>query len=305
MPLLGFSWQSETISVSLNENVDFSGSLIRQAFQSYEQFLNVTFVEETPGAAADVVVARLDEVKVVFPGLEESVGLAVVITDPSETWANVAYVGLETHDSLNNARVAVHEIGHVLGLADNYRADPVDTVMSITNVPWWRPQAQDIEELQALYGPSARDDVIIGGDGDGAISGGDGDDVVYGNRGIDVLFGNTGADTLYGGKDNDHIYGGQNDDWLEGNAGNDRLFGNLGDDLLIGGGGDDFLWGGEGNDTVSAGPGDDIFYGGGGDDVLVVEAGVLAADHIVLTPHGRVNFYGVETVRIGEDDFFF
>ena len=203
MPVHPFRWTQPTLRFSINDNVDFDRALILDAFNSWRGLIDREIVEVPAGSPSEIIVARLDEVQAAFPGHNETIGFAVVITDESNQTARVAYIGLQ-RGTANDARVAVHEVAHVVGLVDTYAADPASTVMSATLVGQAaRPEARDIAEVQAIYGPSPRNDVIHGGSGSGPIKGGAGNDLVYGNQGADVLYGNQGADTLVGGQDDD------------------------------------------------------------------------------------------------------
>lgn len=69
------------------------------------------------------------------------------------------------------------------------------------------------------------------------------------------------------------IFGTILDDTIDGLQGNDQIQGEDGNDLLIGGEGDDTLFGEQGNDTLEGGAGTDQIQGGDGDDVLRGGAG--------------------------------
>jgi hypothetical protein len=75
----------------------------------------------------------------------------------------------------------------------------------------------------------------------------------------DQVFGTVLPDVLDGLAGNDYIDGGR---------GKDQLTGNSGDDVLLGGNAADQLFGGEGNDTLKGDRGDDLIYGGTGNDTL-------------------------------------
>lgn len=215
--------------------------------------------------------------------------------DLSETWSEAA--GTYGNDFF---AVAVHEIGHAIGLS---HADDAQSIM----YPYLGAQtglsAGDIQAIEQLYGPAqvnlqrtgdfaggAGDDVfagsvdgdlILGGGGDDELSGGFGNDQLSGDGGNDLLFGNQGADVISAHDGNDTIYGGQNNDLTYGGFGDDQLFGNLEDYTLFGNQGADFLHGGQGRDSVYGGQGDDVLIGGLGDDFL---EGGLGADTFVFAP---------------------
>ncbi|MCL1467178.1 hypothetical protein [Argonema galeatum] len=91
-----------------------------------------------------------------------------------------------------------------------------------------------------------------------------GDDTIFGTVVSDVINGNAGNDYLLGNAGNDLLRGGANNDILSGEDGNDILFGDKGNDQLTGGSGDDLLIGG---------PGDDDLFGGDGRDRFIFDAG--------------------------------
>lgn len=296
MPVHAFRWAQPVLRYSINGNVDFDRGLILAAVDRWRALIDRDMVEVPPGSPSEIIVARLDEVQAAFPGHSDTAGLAVVITDGAV--ARVAYVGLQRGTS-NDARVAVHELAHALGLADDYPADPSITVMSASLAGQAsRPEARDIAEIQAVYGPSPRNDIIHGGAGSGPIAGGPGADVIYGNQGADILYGNQDSDTLYGGQDDDAVYGGQGGDLIYGNRGSDVLYGNLGDDTLYGGQGDDRIYGGQGDDVILPGLGTDRVWGGLGTDRVIYSGAATIAGNTVSGPGFHHILDGVEIVVI-------
>ena len=105
-------------------------------------------------------------------------------------------------------------------------------------------------------------------------------------------------------------------DIIDGLAGNDQLQGDAGDDLLIGGPGLDILFGGTGNDILNGGQdddqlqgnaGDDLLDGGAGDDTLIGGAGYdryvflgdWGSDFVVdADPDGQLVFSGYEAADL-------
>jgi len=120
---------------------------------------------------------------------------------------------------------------------------------------------------------NARNNLIVGSDGDNTLRGLAGRDTLIGGAGNDLLMGGPGNDLLRGGAGNDVLDGGPGRDTLEGGAGNDLLLGGRGNDLLLGGNGRDTLRGGAGDDTLDGGAGRDVLWGGRGADTFVFAGG--------------------------------
>ena len=214
------------------------------------------------------------------------------------------FVGFPQTPPMDAAWVALHEIGHILGLSHPHQdiygwaGDQSLTVMSYVPAGGAladRPAPLDRAAVHALYGPDRivhADGVGDGGPGYDAVYGNveadtlygyAGDDTMLGGQGSDVLFGGAGADTLCGGRDDDRLYGNRQSDSLFGDLGNDTLYGGQGDDALVGGGGDDWLFGDIGDDTLTGGIGADRFAltpGGGFDRVTDFDPD--AGDRIAL-----------------------
>jgi len=91
--------------------------------------------------------------------------------------------------------------------------------------------------------------------------------------GAERIFGSSAADTIEGLAGDDSLQGAEGDDFLAGNQDDDDLFGQAGNDTLDGGSGDDYLDGGIGDDVLRGGSGTDRIYGNAGRDVFVVAAG--------------------------------
>ena len=119
--------------------------------------------------------------------------------------------------NFNFKTVAIHEIGHAIGLNHSGAAPSIMLPTIDTNTNGL--QLDDIAAAQFVYGAPT-----------------------------------TGYTGTAG---NDTIYGGIGDDTLNGGAGDDRISGRSGADIIIGGDGDDFLDAGTGADTMSGGAGND------------------------------------------------
>lgn len=276
------------------------------AFDRWESVANIDFQQVADGAATQIRLgfSAIDGLGNVV-GQDQS-GYRVTGGDVSqETRSQVSFDSGENW-SVSNGRlasqgllfydVALHEIGHALGL-DHY--DGVAAIMNTyANISLTDLQPSDIDGARALYGPAAASALIVGtagadmlvgsdnADSINALEGADtvlghaGSDLVYGNGGADVIYGNFGADTLFGGQDADALFGGQGDDVVYGNFGADLIYGNFGNDSLFGGLADDSIYGGLGDDTLIGGAGNDVLVGGLGADRFVFGA-ASGADLIV------------------------
>ncbi|MGD1884144.1 MAG: hypothetical protein ACFB11_17765 [Paracoccaceae bacterium] len=85
------------------------------------------------------------------------------------------------------------------------------------------------------------------------------DQTVFGTITDDLIVALAGDDRVQGSEGQDTLLGGQSDD---------TLFGQSGDDLIEGNTENDQLSGGDGEDTLLGGPGADLLFGGAGNDYL-------------------------------------
>ncbi|MFP7571087.1 DUF4214 domain-containing protein [Marivita sp. S2033] len=194
--------------------------------------------------------------------------------------------------------VAVHEIGHILGVGTSGAFD-----RWVSNTSFTGPNAKSVNNGQAIpitpdgghvqngfagdsvsLDPSLIDGTrVLLSQYDKAILADIGYDIAgFSKQGIkpaiatlagERIFGRDVADTIDGLGGNDSLQGGDGNDLLLGNMGNDVLFGQTGNDTLMGGAGDDYLGGGTGNDELRGGGGNDTFYGQGGTDTFVIGKG--------------------------------
>lgn len=284
---------------------------IQDAFCTWEQVANIDFVLVSDSASVDIRLGWH-----AFDGANNTVAQTSYMTsghiytyeeirfDTAENWTtDENYTG---YGYINFYAVALHEIGHALGL--DHTADTGSIMYTyIGNVAGL--SAGDIAGAQAIYGaatggsvtagPTAGNDVLTGtetGDAIAALAGNDsvsglgGNDVLTGNAGNDTIDGGTGNDAIWAGSDDlgaDLIHGGSGNDTIAGGAGSDVIYGDAGTDLLFGGDGNDYVgvglasgftgegpgasntaWGGAGSDTLAGGDTSDLLGGGAGNDLI-------------------------------------
>ena len=230
--------------------------------------------------------------------------------------------------------VALHELGHAVGLKHPFSGSPTltagldtssQTIMSYSGPLQTSFGPLDLQALQAIYGNAANKGSHLSSYGFDAATetvqqvgtaGGDqiigtrADDFISGGGGNDVLFASFGADTVFGGAGNDN---------LSGFDGNDLLLAGAGDDSAYGGDGDDVMYMGEGNDSVTeysstisndvigGGGGNDTIFAGGGDDTVfggVSSASSTSRDY-VSAGDGNDLIFGGRGVAVFENDTLF
>jgi Ca2+-binding RTX toxin-like protein len=200
------------------------------AFQRWAQVANLNFIQTSDSPAVDI---RLGWTAIDGPG--NIAGMAnyaygaggfflpdnVIEFDSSDSWA----LGVDGDYHVINPNgtafriVALHEIGHALGL-DHYFGD-LSVMNPVISASLTDLTQHDINGIWALYGPASSQQTLNGTAGSDNLSGTSGDDVIAGLGGADVLNGQAGNDALYGGDGNDTLFGG---------PGNDALYGGPGDD---------------------------------------------------------------------------
>jgi serralysin len=278
---------------------------VREAFDAWEAVANINFVEVTDSASVDIRLG-FDDIDGKSGTLAQAffsfVGVTIVSStigfDTAENY--VVGEGNVGSGNVNFKTVAIHEIGHAIGISHSSVTPAImqafidDDVNSLQN--------DDIEAAQFLYGAaiggttntgtpttttnngtdgadslvgSSGADILSGGSGADLISGAGGDDIIYGNKETDTIFGNDGNDTIFGGQNNGPETSNngssaqrQGADVLNGGSGNDVIYGNHGGDSITGGDGDDTIFAGQDNDTISGGAGNDFLAGNKNDDLI-------------------------------------
>ncbi|MEM8537836.1 MAG: matrixin family metalloprotease [Pseudomonadota bacterium] len=290
---------------------DFEQALF-DAFDAWAAVAQLTFRQVADGAAADVTMSFTSEnvggfnlgtpfgtvglASSFFNGGPVSNGLGImqsgrIFFDAAETWVASG----NAPNAVSFLGVALHEIGHVLGLGhfdgnmqvmnsrlstDQLQAGDIAGIQQIYGARLTGTNDSDVQNLGngtagAAFDAGAGDDAITGSMGADRITGGAGDDDLMGRDGNDILIDTSGENEIFGGADDDMIVGGRGVLRAEGDSGRDQLIGGIGADTLNGGAGDDVLRGDPysgflfGNDVLEGGTGDDLLEGGGGADVFV------------------------------------
>ena len=207
-------------------------------------------------------------------------------------------------NSIDFISVAIHEIGHALGMTDNSPAPVTNGGLSGYNclqsnggIPIPYSSSGHFEEGfgnnttvmdpitaagRRTY-PSKYDLAWLSDIGYEITPSAELNFVKQGTRAPlsspsdDLYYGTNIRDEYSGMQGNDEIIGDDGDDFLGGNEGEDHLFGGSGNDKLIGGEGNDQLSGDDGDDFLSGNDGEDHLFGGMENDNLI---GGLGNDEI-------------------------
>lgn len=261
-------------------------SAIEESFELWAQYAPLNFVEVDDTGEKSQSNPDAADIRIGYRTIDGSGGTlgeaeltyfgdlaAEVDFDSSDSWATEP-----TDSAFDFLAVAVHEIGHTLGLNHESNKDAVmhpfasDIYSGLGTAFLY---SDDIEGIQALYGKGTGSvapavEAIGAMESNAAfVSGTKVDDVLRGSKRAQTFRGLSGNDQIRAGDGTDTVVGDQGDDQIFGEGGDDELFGNGNDDLLDGGGGNDRLVGGPGNDRLVGGIGDDHLSGRKGRDTLV------------------------------------
>ncbi len=241
---IGPAWSSDTVTWYYTGDQKYAAG-IAQAFERWDQVLDLDFNQASSAGAADITVDfgyldgasnTLAEAWSYWSGSNYT-GAAITF-DTAETWTwSQAAGSYVLPGGATFYAVALHEIGHSLGLDHPTNSATIMYAYAsggVTDLTSW-----DIAGGQQLYGAETggssnfteADDVVTLTTADGAP--------VYALGGNDRITGTATGDSIYGNGGNDTINSGQ---------GADQLIGGSGTDVLRGGAGFDRLWGGAGSD---------------------------------------------------------
>ena len=273
--------------------------IIREAMDAWEAVCGVRFVEVADSADADVRIAWSPS------GESDGRGGQLGVTwtwyvDGTITEQVVTLDSADAGSATTVYDVALHELGHVLGISHSdvrdvvlsglpttpYSDQPGRDVLQADDIAaarllWGPPRAEsaaESRELNRITGNTATDDTISGSATNDAthidivdyasLSGAVDVNLQTGRAtgsGNDTLESIEGAE---GGSGNDTLTGNADANLFKGGGGNDLIRGNGGSDSLVGSAGADSLDGGAGSDVVHGGAGADSLDGGAGIDRL-------------------------------------
>jgi len=209
------SWEITDQCSCLTDYLDGSNgsykNIIKHAFATWGEFIDLNFSEVSEGASADISFTwtHIDG-KGGFGGETTTSHKSSRIYDSEIKIDKADFNPASLDDPKLFYKLVLHEIGHALGAG--HSNDP-NSIMYHTLSYSSEISNADIERMQAVYGrakqlDSATSDVIeyiYGTSGANTLRGIDSDEEIFGGAGSDRIFGGAGADRIWGGKGNDRI----------------------------------------------------------------------------------------------------
>ncbi|MEM6932912.1 MAG: DUF4214 domain-containing protein [Pseudomonadota bacterium] len=252
-------------------------SLLREAFAIWSEAANIEFIQVADSDVGSTE-GPVGNLRVLHgtPTSYERIGVAY-FPNPTETGGNfvLSDFGRLKFDPQLYLDLALHEIGHAIGLGHTTRVDSImfpgrlqgqDTLSSVDRTIIQRIYGEQDDAPLVYYLPESEADLTL----------------EYTPEAL----------TIIGNALGNRIDGADGDDRIEGGAGNDLLMGEAGNDVLVGGAGNDLLEGGTGADVLDGGDGVDAALAGGNyasDRVSLGLSPMLDGD-TVLTGIERVAF---------------
>ena len=259
--LLGPRWASTTITWSFADPArrpggNFSGAIsashrqvVLSAVQRWEQASGLTLRQVDDAASADVRIGwgrfgtgaghyQLGEVVYSHRGGESFLpGVTVQLEDPAERSLSANASGALTYEGLSATlyQIALHEIGHALGL--DHSDDTASVLYPVVQQANRDLNESDIAGIQALYPPAF---VMRDAAGQSLASMGEATDGA-----VDYLR----AQYIHAGAAGVSVGASVSDVFIKGGAGDAALAARSGRNVLDGGQGSNFLVGGSGVDT--------------------------------------------------------
>ncbi len=251
--LSGQSWAGSTVTWYFGGLNGYRTEIL-EAFARWDLEIDLDFTEASSAAAADIVLdfsyldgaygtVGLTSYSYSLPS-NNFTGNTTITFDSGDTWtwsaAADSYVLGNTTITLYE--VALHEIGHAIGL--DHPTNNATVMYYSANGSATDLTADDIAGAQSIYGaettPVGTNDTMIGNIANNIFDGAGGNDSLLGSLGNDTLFGGAGDDVLTGDY-TEHfmqiakfapstVFG---NDTLNGGAGNDSLTGGYGTDTFI------------------------------------------------------------------------
>ena len=168
----------------------------REAFDSWEAIADIDFIEVVDGQDVDI---RLG-----FAGIDGPSGTlaeaffsfigTTLVSSSIRFDTSEAYIGGNSEDGSGNVNfktVAIHEIGHAIGLG--HSAADTAIMRAFIDPDVNNLQRDDIDAVQAVYGPSDNTTTATN-----STSGTDSADTLIGSSVADTIRGGSGADVITG-----------------------------------------------------------------------------------------------------------